>query len=403
MPESSLSERFLPYGKQSINDDDIAAVVDVLRGDWLTTGPAVDAFETAFAQAAGAPYAIACANGTAALHLALLALGVGPGDRVVVPSITFVATANTVRHVGAEVIFADVDPDTGLMTPSTLKEALSRAPGPVRAVMPVHLAGQPADMDGIAEIAADVGAELVEDACHALGSTDDRGGLVGACSTSSAAAFSLHPVKTIAAGEGGVVTTRDLRVASQLRQLRNHGMVRERFSNESAAHAADGQANPWYYEMPAPGFNYRLTDIQAALATSQLNRLGDFVRRRQELVSLYDKALSSLAPVLRPTTRVPGRPGWHLYAVLIDFEAIGLDRAQLMAGLRARKIGSQVHYIPVHKQPYYADRYDTPELPGAKDWYRRTLSLPLFPSMADQDINRVAEALRQVIGGAGIG
>ena len=389
---------FLPYGRQSIDEADIAAVCDVLRGDMLTTGPAVEAFEADFAKAVGAAHAVSCSNGTAALHLAMLALGLGPGNSVVVPSVTFLATANAARFTGAEVVFADVDPDTGLLTPATLEDALERAGSDVRAVLPVHMAGQVADIDGLNGVARKAGALLVEDACHALGSLDASGRPVGGCAVSEMATFSLHPVKTIAAGEGGIVTTSDRQRAEAMKRSRNHGMSKVDFRIPAQAFATDGSANPWYYEMDEPGFNYRLSDIHAALARSQLSRLGQFVHRRSELVERYDELLAPLAPLVRPAGRVAGRPGWHLYVVLIDFGQAGLERATLMERLRSEGIGTQVHYLPVHRQPYYRDRYGELDLPGADSWYQRALSLPLFPAMSDSDVDRVVSALQDALG-----
>ncbi|TWB38554.1 UDP-4-amino-4,6-dideoxy-N-acetyl-beta-L-altrosamine transaminase [Nitrospirillum pindoramense] len=398
---------FLPYGRQSIDEDDIAAVAAVLRGDWLTQGPTVSRFEQAFADVVGARHAIACANGTAALHLACMALDLGPGDAMVVPSVTFLATANAARYCGAEVAFADVDPLTGLMGRAQAEAALARAEAAgwrVRALAPVHLAGQAADMDALADLAEARGLALIEDACHAVGSRRaGRGGdsiAIGACDRSAMACFSFHPVKTIAAGEGGMVTTNDDALARALRRDVSHGMVRDpaAFQDREAAFAADGAINPWYYEMPSPGYNYRLTDIQAALGLSQLGKLDRFVARRAEMAARYDDRLAPLAPLIRPAGRSGGTPAWHLYVALLDFAALGRDRAAVMAQLRAAGVGSQVHYIPVHHQPYYRARYGRLDLPGADGWYGACLSLPLFPAMTDGDVDRVAAALARLAG-----
>ena len=381
----------LPYGRQTIEDDDIAAVVAALKADFLTTGPTVEAFETAFAEKVGARHAVACANGTAALHLAMLALEVQPGEAVVAPAITFLATANCARYVGAEVVFADVDPDSGLMTPQTLAEALSRLDGrKLRAVLPVHLRGDAADLPGLAALAADAGAVLVEDAPHALGTTMRFGNVaerVGDVQHSAMATFSFHPVKTIATGEGGMVTTNDPGLAERLRILRSHGMTRPQ------------DADPWWYEMAQPGFNYRLPDILCALGLSQLAKLDRFAARRRALAAAYETALAPLSPIVR----LAARPAWsdpvlHLMCVLIDFEAAGRSRREVVDALKARGVGSQVHYIPVHRQPYYRERYGELSLPGAEAWYARCLSLPLYPGMADSDVDKVAGALREALG-----
>jgi UDP-4-amino-4,6-dideoxy-N-acetyl-beta-L-altrosamine transaminase len=390
-----MTRRILPYGRHEIDDDDIAAVAAVLKSDALTSGPAAEVFERALAETTGAKEAVVCATGTAALHLAMLGLDVKPGDQVIVPSVTFLASANCARYVGADVIFADVDPDTGLMGPPHFEEALDRArPGAVKAAIPVHLNGQCCDMAGLRRIADSRGIALVEDACHALGGTypgpTNTPVAVGACHASAAACFSFHPVKTVAMGEGGAVTT-------------NHGMERAPKTPAYPEYALDpdGSANPWFYEMADVGWNFRSSDIHAALGTSQLKKLKRFVARRAELVARYDAALRPLAPLVRPIARVGGEPGWHLYVVLVDFEAAGKSRATVMRELLAAGIGTQVHYLPVHLQPYYRRRYGPLTLPGANAYYARCLSLPLFPAMNDGDVERVAEAMRTAIFGTG--
>ena len=379
----------LHYGRHAIDEDDIAAVAAVLRSDYLTTGPAVEAFETAFAQATGAPHAVACANGTAALHLAALALDIGPGDTVVVPTITFLATANAARFVGAEVIFADVDPDTGLMRPEDFEQALAAAKDArIKAVLPVHLAGRPAHPADVARLAARHGIAVIEDACHALGTTYATGNetaTIGDCRHAAMQTFSFHPVKTVASGEGGMVTTRDAALAARLALLRNHGMARD---------PAKLAAAPWGYEMDEPGYNYRLSDIHCALGLSQLGKLAKFAARRRALAARYDRALAPLAPHIVPVRSADGTtPVLHLYQVLIDFAALRTTRAALMEALRARGIGTQVHYIPVHTQPYYRRRYGEIALPGAQRFYERTLSLPLFPTMGNDDVDAWSTAL----------
>ena len=381
----------LPYGRQTIEDDDIAAVVAALKADFLTTGPTVEAFETAFAEKVGARHAVACANGTAALHLAMLALEVQPGEAVIAPAITFLATANCARYVGAEVVFADVDPDSGLMTPQTLTEALTRLDGrKLRAVLPVHLRGDAADLPGLAALAAEAGAVLVEDAPHALGTTARFGNAtqtIGDVRHAAMATFSFHPVKTIATGEGGMVVTNDVELAGRLKNLRSHGMVRP------------PDADPWWYEMPEPGFNYRLPDILCALGLSQLAKLPRFAERRRALAAAYAEALAPLAPAVRLAASPPwSDPALHLMCVLIDFPAVGRTRRQVVDDLRARGVGTQVHYIPVHRQPYYRDRYGALSLPGAEAWYARCLSLPLYPGMADGDVEKVVAALSEALG-----
>lgn len=410
----STRPTMLPYGRHGIGEDDIAAVVEVLRGDWLTTGPAVAKFETALAERVGARHAASCSSGTAALHLAALALGLGPGDAVVVPTMTFLATANAARYVGAEVVFSDVDPETGLMRPEDLEAALNRAAKTpdlaVKAVFPVHLNGQCAEMEGLAVTAKAHGLAVVEDACHALGAScrlaDGATATAGDCRHSDMAVFSFHPVKTVAMGEGGAVTTNDGALYEKLVRFRNHGMVRDAAAFEQKEQAfdsnggADGGANPWYYEMPEMGFNYRASDIHCALGASQLAKLDGFVSKRRALADRYDDLLAPLPPMARPVARAPYcDPAWHLYVVLIDFAMAGLSRATLMQKLREKGVGTQVHYIPVHEQPYYRERYGRQALPGADAYYARALSLPLFPAMNDGDVERVVESLRSCLGG----
>ncbi len=391
---------FLPYGRQVIDDDDVAAVVEVLRSDRLTSGPAVDAFEAAFSARTDGAKAVAVSSGTAALHIAALALGLGPGDAVVVPSMTFVATANAVRFTGADVIFADVDPDTGLMEASHLEAALARADdAKVKAVFPVHLAGQAPDMAALTKTARANELKIVEDACHSVGGAyRDRDGAtmpIGGCAHSDMTVFSFHPVKTIAMGEGGLVSCTDDRLADTLKRLRNHGLERR------ARHLSDpaAAAQPWYYEIAELGFNYRASDIHCALGTSQLKKLDAFVAERGRLASLYDDALASLAPRVRPIRRRECCvPAWHLYPVLIDFDGLDGGRARMMEDLKDRGIETQVHYIPVHTQPYYRALYGAPDLPGANAYYARCLSLPLFVGLTDSDVERVVDAMGDILG-----
>ncbi|MCE9524245.1 MAG: UDP-4-amino-4,6-dideoxy-N-acetyl-beta-L-altrosamine transaminase [Alphaproteobacteria bacterium] len=392
---------FLPYGRQVIEDDDIAAVVDALRGEYLTTGPRVAQFERALAETTGAKHAVACANGTAALHLAARALNLGPGTATIVPAITFLATANAVRLNGGDVIFADVDPNSGLMRPQDLAEALARAPGETaNAVFNVHLAGQCGDLAGIRAIARDHHLRIVEDACHAVGTTYTSHNTelcrVGDNSFSDLTCFSFHPVKTIAMGEGGAVTTNDETLARILALDRSHGMTRDTadFVQPDEAFGDDREAYPWYYEMQTPGLNYRIPDILCALGLSQLKKLARFANRRRELTARYDRELARLSPHVTPLARTPNvNAAWHLYVALIDFRALHTDRASVMRKLASQGIGTQVHYFPVYRQPYYRDIDPQLTLPGADEYYRRTLSLPLFPSMSDEDPARVIDAL----------
>jgi len=383
---------FLPYGRQVIEEDDIAAVREALMAPLLTTGPLVERFEQALAAATAAREAVVVSNGTAALHLAARAIHLDRAQTAIVPSVTFVATANAVRYCGAEVVFADVDPATGLMTAETLLEALRRAPSnTARAVFPVHLAGQTCAMGAIAGLAREWGLWIVEDACHAIGGeqTTTHGPVpVGACADSDMACFSFHPVKTIAMGEGGAITTNNAGLAAAMRRDRSHGLIRESDPSE-----------PWAYELREPGFNYRAPDVLCALGLSQLKKLARFTAQRRRLVAAYRERLGAMRAILQPVEDAGhGDPAWHLFVVRIDFEKAGVSRADLMRRLAEAGIGSQVHYIPVHRQPYYAARYPGTHLPGADAYYARCLSLPLFASMSEDDVARVCGALKAALG-----
>ena len=398
-------KRFLPYGRQIIDEDDIAAVADVLRGDFLTTGPNVEKFEAVLADHTGARFAVVCSSGTAALHLATMALHLSPGDIGIVPSITFLATANCLRYVGADVLFADVDPHSGLLTAETFEAALARAPKKPKVVLPVHINGQAADMTAIAAIARREGIETIEDACHAIGgSAINRNGeitAIGKTEGRGMAVFSFHPVKTIAMGEGGAITTEDPELDHRLRTLRNIGMVRDpgAFRNTDMAFDRHGDPNPWYYEMHGLGYNLRASDIHCALGVSQFRKLGKFVAARRERVDWYRQALPRLGSLVKALPQMRGcEPAWHLFVVQIDFAAAGTDRATVMNKLKTMGVGTQVHYVPVHRQPYYRELYGDLDLPGADHYYERALSLPLFPAMTRDDVNFVVDCLGQVLG-----
>jgi UDP-4-amino-4,6-dideoxy-N-acetyl-beta-L-altrosamine transaminase len=382
----------IPYGRQDIDDQDVAAVVAALRSDWLTQGPAVPAFEQALAERVGARHVIAVSNGTAALHLACLALDLGPGDRLWTVPNTFVATANAARYCGADVAFVDIDPRTYLMSVDALAAKLAAAErsGTLpKVVAPVHFAGQSCDMTAIGELGRRYGFRILEDAAHAIGA-DYRDGKVGDCRYSDIAAFSFHPVKVVTTGEGGALTTNDQTLANRLADLRTHGITRD----PKRMDAAD--EGPWYYEQQALGFNYRLTDIQAALGLSQMKRLDAFIARRRELAARYDRLLSDL-PLVTPWQDPEGRSAFHLYPIRLRLERLNRSRREIFEALRGAGIGVQVHYIPVHLQPYYR-RLGSKEgdCPEAERYYAAAITLPLFAAMTDAEQDTVVDCLRDV-------
>jgi UDP-4-amino-4,6-dideoxy-N-acetyl-beta-L-altrosamine transaminase len=397
---------FLPYGRQHISDADVEAVVAVLKSDFLTQGPAIEQFERAVAQATGARQMVACSSGTAALHLAMLALDINPGDIVVTTPNTFVASANCARYVGAEVRFCDINPDTGLIDPANLATVLEKdRHHKIKAVIPVHFAGQPAQLSTIHDLARAHGAYVVDDACHALGAQyteHRRGHRIGDNSHSDLTAFSFHPVKHVATGEGGAISASDPLLADRVRQLRSHGIARREFQNAEMAVSSRGELNPWYYEMTDLGFNYRMTDIHAALGVSQMNRLAWSVEQRNRIAGKYAQVLSAAFDDrhVRPLdVRDHVSHAYHLYVVRIDFGAFKTTRASVMNRLREQGIGTQVHYIPAHLQPYYRDRYGhrPGDFPGCEAYYAQALSLPMYPDLTDGDVELVVAGLETAL------
>jgi perosamine synthetase len=374
----------IPYGRQWIDDDDVAAVDAVLRSDWLTTGPNVERFERAFAAAVGSREAVAVSNGTAALHTAMHALGIGPGDEVVVPPMTFAATANAVVYQGGTPVFADVDPETLLLDPQA---AAARITPRTKAIAAVDYAGQPCDYRPLRNLAERQGLRLVDDACHALGGRDgDRA--VGTLADLNT--FSLHPVKPITSGEGGMITTEDPELARRMRVFRNHGITTDHRQRE-----AEGS---WFYEMVDLGFNYRLTDFQCALGESQLRKLTAWVERRRAIALRYDEAFSGNG-LFTPLAVRPGvTHAYHLYVVQLRLDRLRAGRREVFAALRAAGLGVNVHYVPVHLHPYYRKRFGTgPGLcPRAEAAYERILTLPLFARMTDEQVRTVIEATLEV-------
>lgn len=382
----------IPYGRQCIDQTDIDAVVAVLRSDWLTTGPALRQFESDLASRCSASHAVACNSGTAALHLAYSAAGIGPGATVVVPANTFLATANAAIYLGADVRFCDVDPRTGLMTPETLAAVLDPS---VSAVVPVHFAGQSCEMAAIVDLLRMrcPDACLIEDASHAIGGSYADGSPVGAPQFGSMVTFSFHPVKHVAAGEGGAVTTNCQHLREALERFRCHGMIKEPSALQNA------EEGPWYYEMHNPGFNYRIPEASCALAASQLQRLNQFILQRQQVAERYLEELSGVEHLTLPPSEHLATSAWHLFCLHINFEAAAISRTDLVNQLRRDGVGTQVHYFPVALQPYYRERYqlDESQFPGAVRHYEQALSIPMFSSISDEEVGHVIQSVRRVL------
>ncbi len=384
----------IPYGRQDITQSDVDAVVDVLRSDFLTQGPAVVRFEEAVAARVGANHAVAVNSATAALHVACLALGLSEGDMLWTVPNTFVASANCARYCGADVDFVDIDPSTWNMSVQSLRQKLetARAVGRVpKIVVPVHFAGQPTDQAEIWSLAREYGFSVVEDASHAIGAKRS-GESVGSCRWSDATVFSFHPVKIITTGEGGMVVTNDAALATRMAMLRSHGITRDesRFVGESEG--------PWYYEQQMLGFNYRMTDIQAALGTSQLLRLDSYIDRRNVLAQRYDESLAGL-PLKLPFVRPENISAFHLYVVRLDRATTHISHRAVVEALRSRDILANLHYMPVHLQPYYRQLgFAAGQFPEAEAHGSEALTLPLYPSMTAHEQDRVVIALRELIG-----
>ena len=375
-----MKDKPIPYGRQSLDAADLAAVARVLKGDWLTQGPAINAFEEALARYCGAKNAVACSNGTAALHLACLAAGLKEGDEAITTPITFAATANAVLYCGAKPVFADVQPDTLNLDPKLAAKAVTRR---TKALLAVHFGGQPADLSELGALAKRRNLVFIEDAAHALGARQD-GERIGSCKYSDMATMSFHPVKHITTGEGGAILTNRKDLYDRLRMLRTHGITRD----PGLLEADEG---PWYYEMHALGFNYRITDFQCALGLTQLAKLPAFIKRRRAIAAEYDRAFRGMEE-LEPIRERRGNEGaYHLYVVRLRRPEW---RRPFYEALQARGLQPNVHYIPVHRLPYYRKRgYAEVSLPIAEDYYSRAVTLPLFPSMTALMVKRVIAAV----------
>lgn len=377
----------IPYGKQHITEEDIRAVIDVLESDYLTQGPKIGEFENAFAEYVNAKYAVAVSNGTAALHLSVLALGLKPGGKVITTPITFVASANCVGYCGGEVVFADIDPETFLLDIQKVKKLLAGSPANIfKGIIPVDFAGYPVNLKAYRQLADEYGLWIIEDACHAPGGYFmDSNGEMQRCGSGRFAdlsVFSFHPVKHIAAGEGGMITTNNEELYRKLRNLRTHG-IQQDYGKLTDNHG------PWYYEMQELGFNYRLTDIQAALGLSQLKRAHENLEKRRQIAQKYDMAFIN-TPVLIPKIRQDIFHAYHLYVIQTK------KRDALLKYLRQLNIIVQVHYIPVHYQPYYRKQgWKKNDLPIAEDFYRQCLSIPIYPSLTEDEQDFVIEKILQ--------
>lgn len=393
----------IPYGRQQVTQADVDSVVEVLRSEFLTQGPVVPRFERAVADRVGARYAVAANSATSALHIACLALGLRPGDLLWTVPNTFVASANCGRYCGAAVDFVDIDPATWSMSVSSLEEKLKEARRSGRlpkVIVPVHFAGQPTDQEAICELGKEYGFRIIEDASHAIGATRN-GQDVGGCRWSDITVFSFHPVKIVTSAEGGMALTNDPLMAERMSMFRSHGITRDasRFESPPEERGLQGGSAPaWYYEQLLLGFNYRMTDLLAALGLSQLQRLEEYVLRRNALAQRYDLALKGL-PLKLPTVRPENRSAFHLYVVRLMAEAAGRSHREVFDALRASGLGVNLHYFPVHLQPYYRRLGFAPgQFPEAEAYAREAITLPLFPGMTDHDQQQVVELLRRALG-----
>jgi len=380
-----IRESYLPYGRQWIDDDDINAVVDVLKGDYLTTGPYISKFEREIAKYVGAKYAVAFSNGTAALHGACYAAGIGEGDEVITTPMTFAASANCVVYQGGVPVFADIDEKTYNIDPDEIERKITNK---TKAIIPVDFTGQPVHLERIIAIAQKHNLVVIEDAAHALGASY-KGRKIG--SISDMTMFSFHPVKHITSGEGGIITTNNKEFYEKLLQFRSHGITREK-DQLMEYHG------PWYYEMQFLGYNYRMTDIQAALGISQLKKLEKFVQLRREYVQIYNEAFEEMEEIITPHQHHDGESSWHLYIIRLNLDKLTGSRKEIFEALQQQNIGVNVHYIPVHFQPYYRQLgYKKGICPNAERLYEEIITLPLFPAMSEEDVQDVIQAVKRTI------
>lgn len=383
-----MTENFIPYGRQTIDQHDLDAVCETLKNDYLTQGPKIAEFEKAITEYTGAKFCVAVANGTAALHLSVAALNLPTGSQGLTSPITFVASANCLPYNGIKPGFSDIDPETGNIDPALIPDRMTEN---TSVIIPVHYSGRPVDMKSVHELASRRGIRVIEDAAHAIGSRYSDGGMVGNCRYSDLTIFSFHPVKTMTTGEGGAITTNSDELYRRLQLLRSHGITRD-------PDQLSDNPGPWYYEMQDLGYNYRLTDLQAALGLSQLSKLERFIERRREITLHYQTGFSRLSVLKTPAQDIGTRSAWHLYVIRLDLARIGISRKSVMEKLKKAGIGTQVHYIPVHLQPYYQKHYGfrRGDFPNAESFYEECLSLPLYPGMTNQDVDRVVAAVQSL-------
>ena len=385
MNQKPIRDTYLPYGRQWIDDEDIEAVIEVLKGDYLTTGPFVFNFEQAVANYVGAKYAVSFVNGTAALHGACFAAGITEGDEVITSPMTFAASANCVLYQGGKPVFADINEKTYNIDPLEIEKKITNK---TKAIIPVHFTGQPAPLDEIREIADKHHLIIIEDAAHALGAVY-KGQMVG--SLSDMTMFSFHPVKHITTGEGGIITTNNKEYYEKLLQFRSHGITRD-------PNKLMDNHGPWYYEMQFLGFNYRLTDIQAALGTSQLKKINQFIQRRKRIVEMYNEAFMDIPQLEIPSQNLELESSWHLYIIRLKKDLLKGTRKELFESLRSQNIGVNVHYIPVYLLPFYQQLgYPKGLCPNAEKLYEEMITLPLFPKMDELDVRNVIKAVKEVV------
>jgi dTDP-4-amino-4,6-dideoxygalactose transaminase len=389
-------KRFLPYSRQNIDHKDIQSVVRVLKSDFITQGPNVDKFEKEFAKYVGVKYAVACATGTAALHLSCLALGINSDSSLVTSSITFVASANCAEFLGAKVYLTDIDKETYCMCPTSLENLLKTKK--IDVVVPVHLSGHSADMEKIFKLKKKYNFKIIEDSCHALGGSFNKY-KVGSCKYSDISTFSFHPVKPITTGEGGIITTNNKKIYEKLLIYRTHGIIKDQKKFYNKKNAFDKKfVNRWYYEMIDLGYNYRLTDIQSALGQSQLKKLDEFTSKRNKIARRYNEAFKKNKCIITPKVKRNINHAYHLYTILLDFKKIGKTRNEIMTALFENKIGSQVLYIPIYKQPYYSKKYKFKNInyKNSEYYYNHALSIPIFPDLKPKEQNFIINTINKI-------